>query len=399
MVANGVTTSFSVIFIALLAEFGSSRAELSSIFSLYILVFFCGGGLAGLLLDRIGPRRLIPLGSVLIGLGLFSCSRISSLYQLYLYYGLITAIGTCCISWVPSSVIITNWFWRRRGLAVGIVMCGNGLGLMVFLPLTQFLTSWLGWRSAFLVIAAIAVFIIAPLNAVFQRTRPEDKDLDGEPIDALLAKREEGYKKSLGKSGRLWALSEALREKSFWMICLASFFNPFFTFSITLHQVTLVVGRGFTPTAVAATLGFVGIFAMVGRITGGMLSDRMGREWAYNLFMSFAAFGVISLFFLNANCSWVLLIYVMFIGLGLGVGGAMFPPMIADLFPGPSLGRIIGITSIFAGLGAGSGSWLVGYIHDLTGSYLWSLCCMLVAIGAAVVSVWIAAPRQARRFS
>ena len=183
------------------------------------------------------------------------------------------------------------------------------------------------------------------------------------------------------------------------MICLASFFNPFFNFSIMLHQVALVVGRGFTPTAVAATLGFVGIFAMVGRISGGLLSDRIGREWAYSLFMIFATLGVCSLFFLDPERSWVLIIYVVAMGLGLGVGGAMFPPMIADLFPGPSMGRIMGITSIFAGLGASSGSWFVGYIQDVTGSYRWSLGCMLLAIGAAVVSVWIAAPRQARRFS
>lgn len=397
LISNGISSSFSVIFVTLLSEFGLNRADLSGIYSLYIFVFFSGGALVGALLDRVGPRILIPSGSLLVALGLYTCSRISSPYQLYLCYGLITALGACCISWIPNSVIISNWFIRRRGLAMGIVMCGNGLGTLIFIPLTQYFIDGIGWRGAFAVLAFIPLVTIAPLNAIFQRTRPNEKE-------ALEYAKEVGLEAPLPGGGkmtpgtpRLWVLADAVKEHSFWMMCLAGFCNPLVTFSLTLHQVAFVVECGFEPMRVASALGLMGIFAMVGRVSGGTLSDRVGREWAYSLFVGFAAIAIFSLFFLNPERAWILSFYIVLAGLGMGVGGAMFPPMLADLFPGSSLGKILGITSIFAAFGASFGAWFLGFLYDFTGSYAWGLGCLILAVGGAITFVWIAAPRKARR--
>lgn len=396
MITNGVLHSFSVIFVALLSEFGLNRATFSGIFSLHIFVFFSGGVFVGPLLDRFGPRIIIPSGSVLIGLGLLACSQISSPYQLYLFYGLITPIGTCGASWLPNTTIITNWFVRRRGMVVGIVMCGSGMAMLVFIPLTQLMVERFGWRGAFLGIAIIAVLWLAPLNALFQRARPESMGLlpDGEDPESTQKKQDRGN--PVRSMPRLWTLSEAIRQRSFWMMCLAIFCNPLATFTIVLHQVAFVVGRGFEPMYVSSILGFVGLSAMAGRVVCGTLSDRTGRELAYTIFMTPAAVAITLLFFLDAERGWILPVYVVLLGLGMGVGGAMFPPMIADLFPGPSLGRIMGITAAFGGFGAAFGSWFAGYMHDLTGSYTWGLFCVLMAILGAVTFVWIAAPSRAR---
>lgn len=395
LISNGISSSFSVIFVTLLAEFGLNRADLSGIYSLYIFVFFSGGALVGTLLDRVGPRILIPSGSLLAGVGLYACSRISSPYQPYLFYGLVTALGTCCFSWIPNSVIISNWFVRRRGLAMGIVMCGNGLGMLIFIPLTQYFIDWIRWRGAFAVLAFIPLLSIAPLNAVFQRTRPDEEEAIryGQEVGMEVQSRWGG--KTTPGTPRLWVLADAVREQSFWMMCLAGICNPLVTFSLTLHQVAFVVERGFEPMRVAFALGLMGIFAMVGRVSGGTLSDRVGREWAYSLFVGFAAIAIFSLFFLNPERVWILSFYIVLAGLGMGVGGAMFPPMLADLFPGPSLGKILGITSIFAGFGASFGSWFLGYLYDFTGSYAWGLGCLILAVAGAITFVWIAAPRKA----
>ncbi len=396
LISNGISSSFSVIFVTLLAEFGLNRADLSGIYSLYIFVFFSGGALVGLLLDRVGPRILIPSGSLLVSVGFYACSRISSPYHLYLFYGLVTALGACSISWIPNSVIIANWFVHRRGLAMGIVMCGSGLGMLIFIPLTQYLIDWIGWRGAFAALAFIPLVSIAPLNAIFQRTKPVEKEAmrNGEVADT--EKPFPGRGQKLPVIPRLWVLADAVREKSFWMMCLAGFCNPLVTFSLTLHQVAFVVERGFEPMRVASTLGLMGIFAMVGRVSGGTLSDRIGREWAYSLFVGFAAMAIFSVFFLNPDRIWILSFYIVFAGLGMGVGGGMFPPMLADLFPGPSLGKILGITSVFAACGASFGAWFLGYLHDFTGSYAWGLGCLILAVGGAILFVWIAAPRKAK---
>jgi MFS family permease len=394
MISSGVAHSFSVIFVALLADFGMSRAEISGIFSLFIFVFFSGGILVGPLLDRTGPRIVIPMGSALVGLGLFACSRISSPYQLYLFYGLITSLGACCTAWLPNSIVISNWFVRRRGMAVGLMMCGNGLAILVFIPLTQMIVDWTGWRNSFLMIAAIAVLWMGPVNAAFQRAEPSDKGYapDGDvPRGSPVT---DGEIPPAPSSHGFFTLHDALRRRSFWMMCVAMFCNPFATFTVVLHQLACVVEQGFEPMVAAPALGFIGIFAMAGRFLGGSLSDNIGREPAYSIFMGCFGIAVLLLLVLTPENAWILPFYVVLMGLGMGVGGAMFPPIMADLFPGPSLGRIMGVTSIFGGIGAGFGSWFAGYFHDLTGSYTFALLFVVMTIVGAVLSVWAAAPRK-----
>jgi MFS family permease len=394
-VSNGIANAFSVIFVSLLRQYGLARADLSGIYSLYILVLFCGGILVGPLLDRFGPRIIIPIGSVIIALGLWGCSRISSPYQLYFFYGFITALGACCIAWLPNSLIITRWFVRRRGMAVGIVMCGAGVGTLIFIPLTQILIDWIGWRWAFLATGLLSVLTIGPLNAVFQRSRPEEMGLRPDGVDPEPVIQKTEIRSKVEGPGKV---TDALKTCSFWMMGVALFFNPFVTFTLTLHQVALVVEQGFSPAAVASTLGFIGIFAMLGRTCAGALSDRVGREPAYTFFMTFTALGVLTLFFLSPRTPWMLVIYVILGGLGQGVGGAMFPAMLADLFPGPRLGKIIGILSIFAGFGSSFGSWFIGYLYDISGNYQRGLVLLFLAVWVAIVAVWIAAPRRALRF-
>lgn len=397
MMAHGVSNAFSVIFVTILSKFDVSRAELSGIFSLYIFIYFCGGAFVGLLLDKIGPRFVIPFGSGLIGLGLIACSRISSPSQLYLYYGLVTSLGVCCVSWLPNSMVITNWFVRRRGMAVGIVMCGGGLGMLVFIPLTQLVVDWVGWRGAFLSIAIIAVLLVAPINGIFQRTRPEDKGVAADGDDSGSIKTKTYLEITETGNRQLWTLSYAIRHPSFWMVCLATFCTPMAAYTIILHQVAFVVDSGFEAMYAASALGFVGIFGMIGRIAGGGLSDRIGREWSYSIFTGSAALAVVFLFLLNPARPWILIIYVVLMGLGMGVGSGLLPPIIADLFPGPSFGRIMGISMIFGGLGASFGSWFAGYLHDITGSYTGGLLLVLLGNAGAITFIWIAAPRRAQK--
>ncbi|MGD2270430.1 MAG: MFS transporter [Desulfobacterales bacterium] len=397
MMTNGLANAFSVIFVALLSEFPwISRAELSGIFSLFTFVYFCGNLVAGPMVDRFGPRITIPFGSALIGLGLFACSKISSPYQLYLFYGLITSLGTCCAGWLPSNVIITNWFRRNRGMAVGIVMCGSGMGVLVFLPLTQILIERFGWRGTFVALAVIIVLWLAPLNAILQRSKPGDKGFYPDGDDALSIPESESSGSNSDPPPQMWTVSKVMRHRSYWMMCCALFCNPFATFTVMLHQVALVVERGFEPMKVAPILGLIGVFTMVGRFASGTLSDRIGREPAYSIFMTSTALAVIFLFLLTPARSWILPLYVVVGGIGMGVGGGMFPAIIADMFPGPSLGRIMGIAAAFGGLGAGLGSWMGGFLHDITGGYSWMLFFVLMAVFGAVISVWIAAPRKFR---
>ena len=390
IISHGISSSFSVIFVRLLQEYDLGRAQLSGVFSVFMLIFFCGGILVGPLLDNISPRILIPAGSVIAGLGLIGCSNVTTHHALFFYYGIITATGVCCMSWVPNSVIPANWFPGNRGAAVGLVMCGSGIAMLLFIPLAHMLIEWAGWRGAFRALAFITVLAVTPLNAVFQRIRPAFSSvITG---DENIAIGNSGSEENNGKAG--WTLFQMTLQRRFWMMCLASVFNPFFTFSIVLHQVALLVSHGYDPAAAAGRLWVVGVFTVVGRLGSGALSDRIGREPAYTLFMSSAALGLVSLFLSSPGRPWALSAYLVFGGMGLGVGGALFPAMLADIYPGRSLGGIVGVISFFSGLGACLGSWLTGYSYDITGSYNLGLAFLFIAVWAAVFCVWRAAPRK-----
>ena len=393
-ITYGVMHSFSPIFVALLSEYGLDRAYLSGIFSLFMFVMFAGAVIAGPLLDRYGPRVVIPAGACLMGLGLGGCGWVSSPSQLYLYFGVITGLGACLGGWVPSTLIIANWFERKRGMAIGVVTSGMGLSILIFVPLAQTLIDRVGWRGAFWGIAVVVLVIGMPLNALFQRAKPADSGQapDGDPFDVnglgtIVGGSEMGFRRD-------WTLREAMGQRSFWMVCLGLFFNPMATFAIALHAMALVVGRGFAPDYVAWVLGLTGVFSIIGRVACGTLSDRIGRKPAYTVFMASAALGVASLLILNQDRSWILSLYVVLGGLGLGVGAGMYPAIVADLFPGPHKGKIMGVVSVFGGFGSGFGSWLVGYLHDITGEYNSGFLCVLAAILAAVVFFCLAAPQK-----
>jgi len=389
----GVMHAFSPIFVALLSEYGLNRAYLSGIFSLFMFVMFAGAVVAGPLLDRYGPRVVIPAGFCLMGLGLGGCGSVSSAPQLYFFFGVVTGLGACLGGWVPSTMIIANWFVRNRGMAIGIVTSGMGISILIFVPLAQTLIDWVGWRGAFWGIALIVVFIGVPLNAVFQRARRTDSGVaDGDAFDmngsrAIIGGPEMGFQRD-------WTLKEAMGQRSFWMVCFGLFLNPLATFTIALHAMALIVGRGFAPNYVAWVVGFTGIFSIVGRVACGIFSDKIGRKPAYTIFMASAALGVAFLLILNRDRSWILPLYVVLTGLGLGVGAGMYPTIVADLFPGTHTGKIMGVISVFGGFGSGFGSWLVGYLHDITGTYTIGFLCVLAAILGAVAFFCLAAPKK-----
>jgi len=387
----GVMNGFSPIFVAILAEFNVPRASLSGIFSLSMFVMFSASLMAGPLLDRWGPRLVIPTGFLLMGLGLYKCGSVSSPYQLYAFFGLLVAAGGSFAGWMPNTAVVSQWFVRHRGLAVGVVTAGMGLSVF-FIPLTQVLIERLGWRSAFWGLALFTVIPGISLNALFQRARPQDIGLlpDGDRDLEQLCQGEQDKVPISCSDPEQWTLRQAVKRLSFWMVSLALFCNPLATFTIMLHAMALVVDRGFDPAYAARFLGFSGLFSVIGRIACGTISDRIGRAPAYSFFMALMAAGVTMLIFLDQERAWILPAYVLIAGLGLGVGAGMFPALIADFFPGSNTGSILGASSVFGGFGSAFGSWFAGYQYDLTGSYTPGFVCVIIAIIGAVIFVWAA---------
>jgi len=230
--------SFSFFFVALLEDFPSwGRAATASILSVNVLVYGLALPVVGSLVDRLGPRRVMSLGVVLVGLGAVLLSRAQELWQFYLLFGLVMALGICLTGWVPNTTVLSRWFVRRRGLALGVASAGVGT-TYVLASFTQVLISSLGWRQAYLVLGLVVALFLLPIIALFHRGRPQEMGLSADG-------QEDPSEADLQQGGT--TLAQALRDRRFWLLFLASFFLWGIGMTLVLiHQIAFIKDIGFT---------------------------------------------------------------------------------------------------------------------------------------------------------
>ena len=398
----GIWYSFSVFFVAILNEFGWDRASTAGVFSLFMLVHSAVAFFIGSLHDRFGPRKVIPLGSLLIFIGLLASSQIQSLWQLYLSFGVLTAIGICTIGFVSQSILLPNWFLKKRGLALGIAMAGIGMGMQVIVPLAQHIISSWGWRAAYCLLAATIICIFIPLNAILQRRNPEEigEFPDGEERPVTNRGHIEDSPSQFSLTEQIqagWTFASSLRTRQFWFLFLTYFFIPLAIQGVLIHQVAHVVDKGFSAARGAFFFGLAGIAGSAGKILFGHLSDKIGRDRAFTIGMGCAFVGVLSLMNLSTNYGWLLYVYALFFGLGYGSIAPIFPSRAADLFQGDHFGKIYGFIAISGGVGGATGTWLSGKIFDLTASYKIAFLGVLTVFVLIVVLFWLTSPDTPRK--
>ena len=369
----GVQYSFGVFIPPMIDELGWRRASLGGVFSLYSLVYMGFSLLSGRLTDTLGPRRVIGLGGVLLGLGIMATSQISAQWQLYLCYGLVAALGMST-AYIPCNMTVVRWFHIRRGLALGIASCGASCGILVVPLLASFIIDQADWRVGLFTLGA-ALFIAINVVARFMVRGP---DLLGLQPDGAATPPSSGvaYVGSAGDDLAAWTLSEARATITFWMLLLA-FTIALLTVTVPFVHVPLFARDiGLSAMGGAAAISVIGLFALIGSIALGALSDRIGRKaaMALALCVQIAAF----LIFLEADDS--IMLYVGAAAFGFFYGGiaSLFPALVGDLFGRTHAGAIGGF--IFGGAGV-LGAWgpaVAGYLRDVDGDYrlAFSLCAL-----------------------
>src|SRR4029453_7480124 len=162
-VAFGLYFSFPVFYVALLAEFGWARGVAAGAFSLSAIVQGVLSPLVGALVDRVGPRRVMLGGGVVLGVSYLLGSWITALWHLYLVTGVLAAAGACAVGWVPCAALLSRWFARRQGSVMGLAFSGMGVGILVLGPLAQWLITNHGWGQAHFLIGAGTIAALLPL--------------------------------------------------------------------------------------------------------------------------------------------------------------------------------------------------------------------------------------------
>jgi MFS family permease len=395
----GINTSFGVFLLPLSQQFGWSTGAISFAYALFMLTngvcSFAAGGLG----DRYGSRRVFFVGGVLFGLALLMTSRMTALWHLYLWYGLIAGIGRSPLN-VTLIAMISRWFVKHRGLAMGIVNSGTGAGSSLFTPLTSYLIVAFSWQEAY-VMMAVMVWLV--LTAAILLLRDDPSDVGTLPYGAATEPPLATPAAPAMRWARLstrpeWSFREATRTRQFWELGLLHFCCCLCHAIPLVHIVPYAIRTGLAPTTAASVLGTIGICSFLGRIGWGVLADRWGPKPAY----------VLAVFQQGVMVSWLLWardpvqFFAFAILWGLGYGGAM-PPyalFVKDYYGLKSFGAIYGGIMVLASLGMASGGYLGGLLFDLTGSYQSAWLLSLVAgLTTGVVSLDLAPPRHPRQGS
>ncbi len=402
VVIYGLRYSFSVFYVAILNEFGWSRASTSIIFSVHMLIYGIAAPIAGIMVDRFGAKKVLAIGLLLLAVGFGASSLGQSAWHFYLLYGTIMAFGASIAGFTSLSTLLAGWFVKRRGTAYGIY--GMGFGLCFLIPtLAEFLIITVGWRWAFAILGAIPAVIVVPLVILFMKSRPQDMGLlpDGATSadDPTPAARADAEALIVDKqwAATEWTLLSALKTWRLWLLFGAEFLVWGIGYSMMgNHQVAFFVDVGYSGMFAASLVGLFGISYATGNVFG-LISDRLGREVTYTLGTLIALFAL-GMLLIQSYSNNPALPYMY--AVGYGIGGGLITPSItaaaADLFHGRNFGAIFGFMTAGFGVGGFIGAWLGGYIHDVTGRYFWAFAIVMVAYAGSCLLMWLAAPRKVR---
>ena len=390
-------TAFSLLFPPILDEFGWDTAVTAGIFSFGFLVSALVTPFVGRLMDRRGPALVVEFGVVAMAAGLLMAPLAREAWQLYLTLGALVGGGINCLAYTGQSLYLTNWFVRRRGLALSIAFSGVGIGSVTLLPWLQTLIEDGGWRVACWALGILVLVLLVPPNLLLRR-RPEDLGLSPDGIGAS--------SRTGGQHGNIidpdwaavdWTLVRALRTARFWWIAVGYFCGLFAWYAVQVHQTKYLIDIGFSPATAAWALGIVSLVAVPGQIALGHLSDRIGREWVWVIGNGGFILCCLALIVLRDHPTMAVL-YAMVVAQGaLGYGlTSVMGAIPAEIFEGRHFGNIFGCVMLAAILGGAAGPWLAGILHDRFGDYATAF---LLSIGLSLVSaaaIWRAAPRKVR---
>ncbi|MDE0332548.1 MAG: MFS transporter [Nitrospinae bacterium] len=379
-VGGSVVGTFPVFYVAFLDEFGWSRADTALAFSFSMATFAISAGFIGAMVDRWGPRVIIPTGITILAVGLALMSKVSSLPTLYLFYGGIVALGITMFGFIPTSTVVSQWFAQRRSVAMGISLSGRSCGGILMVPFSAYLIATFGWRTAYVFLAIGIIVLLVPLNMLLHRSRADiPPKMTGDDPESS------------------WTLKEALSDSIFWLLFLAGIFNGVGFSVVGVHQAAHMVDVGMSTLKAASLIGGLAVVRALGGILGGWVGDRIGRSRTFYLLSLVAMSGVILLMNLSERFAWLGYAYVLVYGIGAGARGAIFVSLKADIFAGKSFGRILGVSQTGGGLASAVGPWIAGYIFDIWESYYWAFILVLCVQMLSLVAVAAASAQATRR--
>ncbi len=383
-VGRGLHGTFGVFFVAMLDAFGWSRAVTAGAISLAIIFEGACLPFAGGLIDRIGGRKTLIGGGLVLAAGLSLASTISSIWQFYFWIGIVSAFGIALIGMVPHVAIIAREFPQRRGTALGIAWAGGGVGIVLLVPATQLMISNWGWSTAYVGLAVITAMLVIPPVPLFLPASTSTAAKEAPTPNVQTEKQLETD----------WTVKRALANRAFWLLFIARTLASMGNQIIVTHQIAHAIDVGYAKVFAASIFGLMGVISIGGRILFGYLADVMKREVVFTWVQIISAVGILALLGMrDASMPWLLYLYAVCYGLGQGSRALVLSAISADIFHGKHFGAIFGYFTFSIGLGGAAGAWLGGFLFDITHSYavsFWaSLACLVISVFIVLASTRI----------
>ena len=360
----GIRLSFGVFFKPLETEFGWTRAVTSGVFSAYLIVSGIVGIPGGWALDRYHPRKVFVVTGLLTTFGLILTGLAEKGWHVFVSYSLLLAMGTGP-TYVIVMALISRWFFDRRGLALGIVSCGVGIGMAVFSPIAESIISAYDWRSSYFALAVIAFAVMMPC-AFLVRRNPSDQAALASVSASDGASLATGHESFFADPSQP-SLVDALKTRNFWLLLSILFLWAFCVYIILAHIVRHAIDIGVPSMQAATILTIIGGVSIPARLLIGRLSDSWGS-------IRLSLLSVVILIVAMPQLLWasdLLMLYLFAILFGLSWAGSapLVAALIVDTFGTRHLGIIFGVLEIGWAVGSSFGPLLAGRIYDVNGNY------------------------------
>jgi len=347
-------------------QYGWSKGIVSSAITFFFATMSFTGLIIGPQVDRFGAKPFLVVGALLFSTSYFMLSQINQIWQLFLVY-FFMSIGWSGCSLMTVNVLITNWFFQKRGLAMSITMTGLSLGGMIIVPLASYLIVSVGFNNTILILSVLFSATIIPIALLFIKAHPSDLNLQPDGLDSVLTQPEpDSPAPAYSTQLRTWTHRQALKTKTFWSIVIAFSFGLCVQMAFLVHQVSFLsvyLGKMGAAAAVSITAGA----SIVGRLALGTFVDRYDKR--YTTMFCFLVQGLAVLTLAFSQHIAVLYLCTFAFGLTMGSMLMMLPLITGECFGMVSFGLISGLIGVFSTTGSAFGPMIAGLIFDATQSY------------------------------
>ena len=316
------------------------------------------------------------------GVGLVLTSRITALWQLYMTLGVIVGIGFGAV--YPATIATTaRWFTKQRGLALGIVASGVGIGNMILIPSIERLIANFGWSTTYLILGIFTITILLPCSILLRRSPPRIHHAYQETRDASARSADqEGAKQTISEISSI--VKAAAGHRPLWMLTSIYFSFIFCLQMVMVHLVNYATDIGISSFMAATFISFLGIASFFGRIIMGAWSDRISSN---NVIIICGVLLFASLIFLLfTRDPWAFYLFAVIFGFSYGGEVPQMPALVGRYCGLSTVASLIGIIAGISGIGGAAGAWLAGRIFDATQSYqIAFIVAILVSLASTII--------------